>query len=148
MKNINYQHAYGARVNFEGTLVVSNSGRVSLGNDLIKSIEDKDKRAELAHQISMTPHIQALAQIEVNKAEAMHRSPFVAGWRPMLGYICGFAIAYHFIFRDLMMWGLAVAGVEVQAPPKLDIGELPELVFTMLGNAGYRSWEKVRGKTL
>ncbi|NQV36263.1 MAG: hypothetical protein HQ515_26460, partial [Phycisphaeraceae bacterium] len=31
----------------------------------------------------------SLAQIELNKIEAGHRSIFVAGWRPFIGWVCG-----------------------------------------------------------
>ena len=41
-------------------------------------------------------HAQELAkgQLEVNKTEAAHKSLFVAGWRPAIGWICGLALMY------------------------------------------------------
>ena len=57
---------------------------------LDKFIEDKDQKAQLAHDIATMAerhmHEANLGQIEINKAEAQHRSMFVAGWRPFLGW--------------------------------------------------------------
>ena len=33
-----------------------------------------------------------LAQIDVNKAEAQNSNLFVSGWRPGIGWVCGFAL--------------------------------------------------------
>jgi len=55
---------------------------------LDKFIEDKDKKSALAHEIATMSqkHVQesVLAQLEVNKVEAAHKSLFVAGWRLLL----------------------------------------------------------------
>ena len=53
---------------------------------LDKFVEDKDQKNALAHEIATLAekqaHEAAMAQLEVNKAEAQHRSIFVSGWRP------------------------------------------------------------------
>ncbi len=49
---------------------------------LDKLIPDKSKRAEFAHALEMEILRSGMAQMEVNKAEAQHKSIFVAGWRP------------------------------------------------------------------
>ncbi len=41
-------------------------------------------------------------QSEINKIEAGHRTIFVAGWRPFIGWICGSGLAFHFIIFPLM----------------------------------------------
>ena len=57
---------------------------------LDKFIEDKDQKAKLAHEISTMAdnHAQqlALAQVEVNKAEADSGSVWKGGWRPFVGW--------------------------------------------------------------
>jgi len=45
-------------------------------------------------------------QSEINKVEAQHRTIFVAGWRPFIGWVCGVALAYNFVLRDLLIWFL------------------------------------------
>ena len=65
---------------------------------LDKFIEDKDQKAQLAHELATMAdrHAQdlALAQIEVNKAEAASGSLFKGGWRPAVGWICAVAILF------------------------------------------------------
>ena len=59
---------------------------------LDKFIEDKDQKAKLAHELSTMAerHAQELAkaQLEINKVEAAHKSLFVSGWRPAVGWCC------------------------------------------------------------
>jgi len=43
-------------------------------------------------------------QTKINEIEAGHRTLFVAGWRPFIGWICGVALAYNFVIRDLFIW--------------------------------------------
>ena len=55
---------------------------------LDKFIEDKDQN-KLAHEIATMAekqmHEANMGQIEINKAEAQHRSIFVAGWSAVFG---------------------------------------------------------------
>lgn len=83
-------------------------------------------------------------QIELNKVEARHKSIFVSGWRPFIGWVCGSALLYHFIFRDLAMWFLTVIGLSLEPLPALELGQLISIIFGMLGMSGYRTYEKVK----
>jgi hypothetical protein len=47
-----------------------------------------------------------LAQIEVNVEEAKNSNLFVSGWRPNIGWICGFALGYVAIVEMLGMAGM------------------------------------------
>ena len=64
-------------------------------------IEDKDQANKLAHEIATLAekqaHQQIMAQVDVNKQEAAHKSLFVAGWRPAIGWICGLGMLSNFI---------------------------------------------------
>ena len=76
-------------------------------------------------------------QIEINKIEAGHRSIFVAGWRPAVGWVCVSALA----------WGWIVAPViKVVSPttelPAIELGQAISLIMTMLGMSALRSYEK------
>ena len=75
---------------------------------LDKFIPDADQKAKLAHDIATMSekHAQelALAQIEVNKAEAASGSIFKARWRPLIGWISDSAFAYHFMVKDLIIF--------------------------------------------
>lgn len=83
-------------------------------------------------------------QREINKVEAAHRSIFVAGWRPAIGWVCAAALAYQYIVRPFAAWCLAVWMPEAAALPTLD-GMLWELIFGMLGMGALRTGEKLKG---
>jgi len=116
---------------------------------LDKFVEDKDQKAKLAHEISTMAdrHAQqlALAQIEVNKAEAASSSVWKGGWRPFVGWVCGTAFAYHFVIQPLAIFGLAAYGMEVPPLPDFDMGQLMTVLMGMLGLGGLRSFEKTKG---
>ena len=54
---------------------------------LDKFVADKDLKAKLDHEIKTQFHEINLAQIEVNKVEAGHKSIFIAGWRPCCAWM-------------------------------------------------------------
>jgi hypothetical protein len=72
-----------------------------------KFIPDKDLAAKLGHELATMSdkmaNEQMLAQIEVNKAEAASGSLFKGSWRPFIGWVCGIAFAYHFIFQPCLL---------------------------------------------
>jgi len=88
-----------------------------------------------------------MSQVEVNKAEASHRSIFVAGWRPFIGWTCGVALAYHFILAPLIIFGVAWYGAEIPEIPAFDMDSLMTVLLGMLGLGGMRSFEKAKGLT-
>jgi hypothetical protein len=115
---------------------------------LDKFVEDKDQKAALAHEISTMAdrHAQelALAQVEVNKAEAASGSVWKGGWRPFVGWVCGTAFAYHFVIQPLAIFGLAAYGMEVPELPNFEMGQLMTVLMGMLGLGGLRSFEKYK----
>lgn len=118
---------------------------------LDKFVEDKDEKNRLAHEIATMAekqaHEAAMAQVAVNQAEAKHRSIFVAGWRPFIGWTCGFALAYHFILAPLILFGVSVAGAEIPELPVFDMDSLMTVLLGMLGLGGLRTYEKSKGLT-
>ena len=118
---------------------------------LDKFIEDKDQKNALAHEIATMSekHAQelAMAQIEVNKAEAASGSIFKGGWRPFIGWVCGFAFAYHFILQPILLFGTALAGVHLPSLPEFDMSQMMPVLLGMLGLGGLRTFEKQKGIT-
>ena len=118
---------------------------------LDKFIEDKDQKAQLAHDLATMDqrHAKELAQgqLEINKAEAQHRNIFVAGWRPFIGWTCGVALAWHFVISPFVIFGAAMAGVELPELPEFDMGSLMTVLMGMLGLGGLRTFEKAKGLT-
>ena len=119
-------------------LGLNGNGQSSLGEfakdirEAIKGKEiDPDKMMELVK-----------VQSEINKMEAQHRSVFVAGWRPFIGWICGLALAYNFIIRDVIAWVSPDA-----IPPAIQMDQLITILLGMLGLGGLRTFEKIKDKT-
>ena len=115
---------------------------------LDKFIEDKDVKNQLAHDLSTMAerHAQELSkgQLEINKAEAQSRNIFVAGWRPFIGWTCGFAMAYNYVLQPILIFVLAQFDYLVQLPG-LDLSEMMPVLMGMLGLGGLRSFEKYKG---
>ena len=118
---------------------------------LDKFMEDKDQKAKLAHEVATMAqnHAQELAkgQLEINKMEAQHRSIFVAGWRPFLGWGLSFAMIWHFVLAPITIFGFSYAGVEAPELPAFDMDSLMTVLLGMLGLGGLRTVEKVKGLT-
>lgn len=85
-------------------------------------------------------------QLDINKVEAGHRSIFVSGWRPFLGWVSGLSIGYVYLFQPLLDMILQMFGVKVNWVV-LDLGQLMPLILGMLGLGGLRSFEKAKGLT-
>ena len=115
---------------------------------LDKVIEDKDQKAALAHEIATMAekHAQELAkgQSEINKAEAAHKSMFVAGWRPFVGWTCGVALAWHFVGQPIAIFVITFVGVDTPPLPVFEMESLLTVLLGMLGLGGLRSWEKTK----
>lgn len=118
---------------------------------LDKFVEDKDQKAKLAHDIATMAkrhaHEANMGQLEVNKAEAQHRSIFVAGWRPFLGWGLSFAMVWHFVLVPMITFGFAFAGADIPQLPEFDMDSLMTVLMGMLGLGGLRTYEKSRGLT-
>lgn len=128
-------------LNLIGTL----AGPVSAILD--KFIEDKDQKAQLAHDIATMAekhaHEVVQAQLEINKAEAQHPSLFVSGWRPAVGWVCVIGMAGNFITIPFTNMVLEIAGYDV-ALPLIDMETLLPVLLGMLGLGAMRTVEKVK----
>jgi len=116
---------------------------------LDKFIEDKDQKAALAHEIATMAekHAQerAMAQADVNKQEAQHRNIWVAGWRPFIGWVCGVALAWHFVLAPVVLFVAAWVDVQLPTLPAFDMDSLMTVLLGMLGLGGLRTFEKHKG---
>ena len=106
---------------------------------LDKFIEDKDQKNALAHEIATMSerhaHEALNGQLEINKVEAAHKSLFVAGWRPAIGWVCMLGLLYYTIISNVLsIW------IEV---PEVDTTLLVPVMMGMLGLGAMRSYEKV-----
>ena len=88
----------------------------------------------------------AMAQVEINKLEAAHRSIWVAGWRPAVGWACAAVFAYSYILRDIISWMVVVWAPDLPAPPELDIDTVSDVLKVLLGLGAMRTVEKLTGR--
>jgi len=108
---------------------------------LDKVIPDKDMAMRLAHEVAtMTEkHHQEimLAQLKINEAEAKGNW-FQSSWRPATAWVCVLGFTVNFLISPLA----SPFGYDV---PQADTTGMIPVLMGMLGLAGARSYEKVKG---
>jgi len=118
-----------------GLLGKNKSGKSPLGG-LALDIREAIKGKEL------DPQRLIELQSEINKLEAQHRSLFVSGWRPSLGWVCSLAFAYHFVAFPIIK--TIYPHIDF---PVLETEPLFTVLLGMLGLGGMRTFEKLKDKT-
>ena len=113
----------------------------AIGNiidDVYTSDEEKLSKKEAMARLEMKPH---MVQTEINKVEAQHRSPFVAGWRPFIGWVCGAGLGMSFIVNPFIQWITGRPG------PEMPLDAMMTLVTALLGLGAMRTFEKMNGRS-
>lgn len=128
-------------------------GVATLGSDIIglidRFIPDKEKAQEFQNQFQLiVAQAQANSdhdQAAVDQAEASNPSMFIAGWRPMVGWVCAAAYAWQFVVEPLFAWFYTVLSKTPPPPlPVLDSSDLNTVLFGMLGLAGVHAYENIK----
>ena len=123
------------------------SGVGKIADDLFTSDEE---RLKIGLQEKLIEAEKIKGQLDINKTEAQHKSVFVAGWRPAIGWVGAVALAYQFIIYPLLVWLWTWAQAEkhipenLTPPPVLDTDTLWVILSGMLGIAGMRSFDKLK----
>ena len=105
-------------------------------DDLFTSDEEELNIEVIKQRLAMKP---AMAQSKINEISAQHRSVFVAGARPFLLWVCGIGYAFAFLVNPITQWITGDPG------PVLPMDSMAELTMGMLGLAGLRTVEKMKG---
>ncbi len=117
------------------------AGVTAIGNVLDNLFTSKDEKLtheEIRMRLAMKPD---MAQVELSKIEAQHRSIFVAGWRPWIGWVCGMGVLNMVLINPWIQWITGAAG------PELPHQTIMQLTLGMLGLLGtMRTVEKIKGK--
>jgi len=111
-----------------------------------KNGASKAKQAIEAELIANATQLN-LAQADTNKIEAAHRTVWVAGWRPFIGWVCGVAMAWHFVGVPLIMFLAAWSGTVIPELPVFDMSSLMTVLMGLLGLGSMRTFEKMKGLT-
>ena len=117
-------------------LLKGGDARKSVAGNLAWEIREAIKGKEL------DPNQLLEILTRINEIEEQHRTVFVAGWRPFIGWVCGVALAYNFVIRDLFIWAIKPETV----PPALQMEHLMTVLLGMLGLGGLRTYEKLKDK--
>ena len=115
--------------NLAGNLITTDKERIQLDID---GYNAETKRLE--------------SQTDINKIEASSTSLFVSGWRPAIGWICGFAFGYATILEPLLRFASAVWIGYSGSFPAIDTDLTLQALFGILGLGAMRSYDKKQGK--
>ena len=129
---------------FGGPAVSAVEGVANVIDKFVETDEEKKAAELLKAKLAMKP---SLAQVELNKIEASHRSIFVAGARPFILWICGVGLTWHFILHDLMTWICAIWLPQLTPPALSGTEELITVLLALLGLGGMRTIEKIKRVT-
>lgn len=111
-----------------------------------KAIPDKDLATKLAHEIALKQMDTIQGQLEINKQEAAHKSIFVAGARPAIMWMCGIALFYSVMLRDLLITlAMLIWDKDLSMIPAPDATLLFNILLGLLGLIGARSYDKKHG---
>lgn len=114
--------------------------------DRIPNVNERARAKEAAEAALLEAFNQAsLAQTRINEIEAGHKSIFVAGWRPFIGWVCGVAILWSFLVHPVAVWAMKTWGDPSIVLPSIDTDGLYQLVLAMLGMSGLRTFERMKG---
>lgn len=123
-------------------------GLFQLIDDVYTSEEERESaRLRFLQALSA----ERVAQMGVNAKEAEHKSLFVAGWRPAIGWIGAAALGWQYLALPILSAALtgisAYTGVPIDLTGLLQFNmtEMMPIILGMLGLGAARSYEKARG---
>ena len=120
-------------------------------DDVHTSGEEKAKarldERKLDFKFAQLEDASSARQVRVNLQEAKHKSVFVAGWRPFVGWISAFGFGIHVIIIPIAEIVVAIWYPEsVIKMPEFDTVLILTILGGMLGiGKSLRSYEKVKG---
>ena len=115
------------------------TGVANIINQFVETPDEKRAAEIINRKLQLRPDE---VQAEINKIEAKHRSLFVAGWRPAVGWICVFALAWGWILAPILQFIYPD-----KTMPAIEVGQAISLVMAMLGMGSLRAYEKKHGLT-
>lgn len=120
--------------------VISTIGKVT--DDLITSDEERGRLELDAYKAESD---RLVSQTDINKEEAKSSSTWVAGARPFIMWVCGFAFAYATILEPILRFSSSVWFGYNGAFPVIDTDLTMQVLFGILGLGLFRTAEKYKG---
>lgn len=122
----------------------------AIGNVFDKLFTSDEERLKAKAVLEKLKQHPSELQVELNKLEAQHRSIWVAGWRPFIGWVCGISLGCFFIPQFILaayLWMDMCLKMHKIVPYPVTPSGLHELVYALLGLGLYRTFEKFTGKS-
>ncbi|MCP3943213.1 MAG: hypothetical protein GY710_17235 [Desulfobacteraceae bacterium] len=134
-----------------GLVNVDLGGAIKAGSNLLDDLftSDEERQTLNIQEKQIDANLQT-GQMEVNKAEANHKSIFVAGWRPFIGWVGGLALGYKFLFHPFLIWiwcfcqAKGWIPIDATLPPAINATELYPIIMGMLGLGTMRTVEGIK----
>jgi hypothetical protein len=86
-----------------------------------------------------------MGQLNINMEEAKSTNWFIAGWRPFVGWSCGFGLVYAAILDPIARFFSTVIFGYTGSFPVIDTSLTMQVLIGMLGLGAMRSAEKIKG---
>lgn len=120
-------------------LIPDKAAAAKAAEDLRAMAAQGELEQELAELKAVTS-----AQTDINKVEASNPSRFVAGWRPFIGWGCGFAFIYVSIVEPIARFVAEVIYHYAGQFPVIDTTITMQVLLGMLGMGTLRTYEKLK----
>ena len=117
-----------------------------LGTVIDRLIPDKAEAAKVKMEIEAhTARVEADIQKSILDLAKEDAKAGKGGYRWGAGWLCVISLGYAWIVRDMILWGIAIAGMDVVPPPELPGEAQYSMLVGMLGLAGVRSYDLMKG---
>ena len=121
------------------------------GNILDDLFTSDEEKLALGIQEKQIDASLKTGQMEINKAEASHKSIFVAGARPAILLVCALALGYQYLLFPILVWGwtffqaMEWIPTGIAPPPAISAEGLYPIISGMLGFGVMRTVEGIKG---
>lgn len=106
----------------------------------LQELASEGRLAELQKVVTLMQ-----GQLTVNLEEAKHPSIFIAGWRPFVGWVCGFSVLYVGIFEPFIRMIALFFGYTGDFPV-IDTDITLQILGAILGIGALRTADKIKDK--
>lgn len=122
----------------------------AVGNAVDKIFTNDEEKAQALLMLEKLRQQPAILQAELNKIDATSRNFWQAGWRPFIGWICGFSLAAFFVPKFVIgtyVWVKVISESGWETIPDYPVSAegLLTLTFSLLGLGTIRTVEKALG---
>ena len=103
--------------------------------------------ADAKQLTSQIEEVIARGQLQINLQESKSKRLFIAGWRPAIGWLGVLGLSTNYVLLAWLEIYIYLKTGQVIELPRMDTGPILALVVPMLGIGGFRTIEKLTGKT-